>query len=51
MYLREECYCALLGNSTPMKTLASNHETCFLSGLPYATIELGVLCMVRADPI
>jgi hypothetical protein len=44
MCLREEYYCALLGNSAPMKTLARNHVTCFLRGLPYATIELGFLC-------
>jgi hypothetical protein len=24
----EECYCALLDNSAPMKTLARNHVTC-----------------------
>jgi hypothetical protein len=26
----DECYCALLGNSTPMKTLTRNHVTCSL---------------------
>jgi hypothetical protein len=34
-----------------MKTLASNHVTCFLCGLPYATIELDFPCVVRAEPI
>jgi hypothetical protein len=41
----------LLGSSAPMKTLARNHVTCFLCGLPYATTELGCLCVVRADSI
>jgi hypothetical protein len=43
--LREECYCALLVNSAPIKTMAKNHVTCFLRGLPYTTIELGFLCV------
>jgi hypothetical protein len=47
----EECYCALLGNSATMKTLAGNHVTCSLCGLPYATIELCFLCVVRAEAI
>jgi hypothetical protein len=46
-----ECYCALLGNSAPMKTLARNQVICSLCGLPYATIELGFLCVVRAEAI
>jgi hypothetical protein len=45
MSLREDWNCALLGNSAPMKTVARNHVTCFLCGLPYATIELGFLCV------
>jgi hypothetical protein len=36
----DECYCALLRNRAPMKTLARNHLTCSLCGLPYATVEL-----------
>jgi hypothetical protein len=44
----EECYCALLGNGEPMKTLARNHVT-FLCGSPYATRELGFLCVVRVE--
>jgi hypothetical protein len=47
----DECYCALLGNSAPMKTLARNHVTCSLCGLPYAIIELCFLCVVRAEAI
>jgi hypothetical protein len=39
------------GNSAPMKMLARNHMTCSLCGLPYPTIELGFLCMVRAEAI
>jgi hypothetical protein len=35
----------------PMKTLARNHVTCSLCGLTYATIELGFLCVVRAEAI
>jgi hypothetical protein len=31
--------------------LARNHVTCFLCGLPYATIELGFLCVVHAEHI
>jgi fluoride ion exporter CrcB/FEX len=49
--LMEECYCTLLGNREPIKTLARNHVTCFLCGLPYATIELCFLCVVRAEPV
>jgi hypothetical protein len=51
MSLREESYCALLGNSAPVKTLAMNHVTYFLCGLPYATIVLDFLSVVRAEPI
>jgi hypothetical protein len=47
----QECYCALLGDSASMKTLASNHVTSSLSGLPYATIELCFLCVVPAEAI
>jgi hypothetical protein len=47
----EECYCTLLGNSAPMKTLARNHVTCSLCGLPYATTELHFLCVVGAEAI
>jgi hypothetical protein len=47
----EECYCSLLGNSAPMKTLARNHVTCSMCGLPYATKELGFLYVVRAEAI
>jgi hypothetical protein len=47
----EECYCALLGNSAPMKTLARNHMTCSLCGLAYTIIELDFLCVVRAEVI
>jgi hypothetical protein len=28
-----------------------NHVTCFLCDLPYPAIELGFLCVVRAEPI
>jgi hypothetical protein len=41
----------LLGTNAPMKMLARNQVTYFLCGLLYATIELGFLCMVRADPL
>jgi hypothetical protein len=44
-------YCALLGNNAPMKTLARNHVTCFLCGLPYVTIEVCFMCVVRAEAI
>jgi hypothetical protein len=47
----EEGYCALLGNSAPMKTLARNHVTSSLCGFPYATLELCFLCVVRAKNI
>jgi hypothetical protein len=47
----EECYYVLLGNSAPMKALAKNLVTCSLCGLPYATIELCFLCVVRAEVI
>jgi hypothetical protein len=47
----EECYCTFLGNSSPMRTLAGNHVTCFMCGLPHATVELGFLCVVCADSI
>jgi NAD-dependent dihydropyrimidine dehydrogenase PreA subunit len=47
----EKCYCVLLGNSAPMKTVARNHVTCSLCGLFYATIELGFLCVIRAEAI
>jgi hypothetical protein len=35
----------------PMKTLAKNHMICSLCGLPYATRELGFLCVVRAEAV
>jgi hypothetical protein len=41
----------LLGNSAPLKTLARNHVICSLCSLPYVTIELYFLCMVRAKSI
>jgi hypothetical protein len=47
----EECYCSLLGNSAPMKTLARNHVTFSLCGLSFATIELGFLCVVLSEAI
>jgi hypothetical protein len=39
----DECYCAFLGNSAPMKTLARNHVTCSLC--------VGFLCVVRGGTI
>jgi hypothetical protein len=47
----DECYCALIGNSAPMKTMSRDHVTCSLFGLPYATTELYFLCVVCAEAI
>jgi hypothetical protein len=44
-------FCALLGYSAPMKALARNRVTCSLCGVPYAAIELGFMCVVRAEAI
>jgi hypothetical protein len=47
----DKCYCSLLFNSASMKTLAMNHVTCSLCGLPDATKELGFLCVVLVEDI